>query len=134
MCEDGGLVASADEVDVLVEASSSIGPAARFALAAIEHGKHLVLMNSEIDLAFGPHLMCLAHQRGVTYTSCDGDQHGVLKRLIDDLVLWGFAPVMAGNIKGFLDRYANPTTIVPEADARRLSTTRCAPPTPTAPS
>ena len=125
VCEDGGLVACADEVDVLVEASSSIGPAARFALAAIECGKHLVLMNSEIDLAFGPHLMRLAHARGVTYTSCDGDQHGVLKRLLDDLVLWGFAPVMAGNIKGFLDRYATPTTVVPEADARRLSYPMC---------
>jgi len=125
VCEDGGLVAAAGEVDVLVESSSSIAPAARFALAAIESGKHLVLMNSEIDLAFGPYLMREAHARGVTYTSCDGDQHGVLKRLVDDLVLWGFAPVLIGNIKGFLDRYANPTTIAPEAERRRLSRTMC---------
>ena len=125
VCADGALVAGADEVDVLIESSSSIGPAAGFALAAIAAGKHLVLMNSEIDLAFGPYLMSLAHERGVTYTSCDGDQHGVLKRLLDDVVLWGFAPVTAGNIKGFLDRYATPTTIVPEADKRRLSHAMC---------
>ncbi|MES1255973.1 MAG: homoserine dehydrogenase, partial [Acidobacteriota bacterium] len=40
--------------------------------------------------------------------------------LIDDLRLWGFDLVMAGNIKGFLDRYADPVTIVPEADKRNL--------------
>ena len=33
----------------------------------------------------------------------------------------GFEPVLAGNIKGFLDRSANPTTIVPEADKRNLT-------------
>ena len=32
---------------------------------------------------------------------------------------------MAGNIKGFLDRYANPTTIIPEADKRNLDYKMC---------
>ena len=32
---------------------------------------------------------------------------------------------MAGNIKGYLDRYANPTMIVPEADKRRLDYKMC---------
>ena len=49
----------------------------------------------------------------------------MIKRLLDEIVLWGFRPVMAGNIKGFLDRYANPTTIVPEADKRRLDYRMC---------
>lgn len=62
----------------------------------------------------------LARQNGVRVTSCDGDQHGVLKRLLDDMTLWGFEPVMAGKIKGYLDRYANPVSIIPEADKRRL--------------
>jgi predicted homoserine dehydrogenase-like protein len=116
---DGALVAGSEMIDVLVESSNSIG------LAALETGKDLVLMNSEIDLIFGPHLMRLAHERGLAYTSCDGDQHGVLKRLLDELQLWGFELVMAGNIKGFLDRYANPTTIVPEADKRSLGYKMC---------
>ena len=122
---DGSLVAECAAADVLVESSNAIGPAARFALTALETGKDLVLMNSEIDLIFGPHLMRLAHARGLAYTSCDGDQHGVLKRLLDELELWGFELVMAGNIKGFLDRYANPTTIVPEADKRHLGYKMC---------
>jgi predicted homoserine dehydrogenase-like protein len=56
----------------------------------------------------------------VVYTSIDGDQHTVIKRLTNDLELWGFDLVMAGNIKGFLDRYSNPTKIIPEADKRNL--------------
>jgi predicted homoserine dehydrogenase-like protein len=124
-CSDGELLATAEPVDVLIESSSSIGPAMRFARAAIEHGKHLVLMNSEIDLAFGPLLLRLADEHGVTYTSCDGDQHTVLKRLTDSITAWGFELVMAGNIKGFLDRYADPTSIAPEAARRDLSCEMC---------
>jgi len=125
VCADGALLAECAGADVLIESSNCIGPAARFAISAVESGKHLVLMNSEIDLAFGPYLAELAHRRGVVYTSCDGDQHGVLKHLVDDLTLWGFELVMGGNMKGFLDRAANPTTIVPEADKRNLGYKMC---------
>lgn len=120
LCEDGNLVASCPDIDVFVEASSSIVPAAQFSITAIEHGKHLVLMNAETDLIFGPYLMELARAHDVVYTSCDGDQHGVLKRLADGIQLWGFDLVMLGNIKGFLDRYSNPTQIIPEANKRNL--------------
>jgi predicted homoserine dehydrogenase-like protein len=120
ICEDGDLLARCELAEAFVEASNSIIPAARFAITALEHHKHLILMNSEIDLAFGPHLLRLASSNGVVYTSCDGDQHGVIKRLIDDLQLWGFDLVMAGNIKGFLDRYSDPVKIAPEADKRNL--------------
>lgn len=84
------------------------------------------MMNAEADLIFGPYLMHLAQQKGVVYTSCDGDQPGCLRRLIDEVRLWGFELVMAGNIKGFLDRYSNPAKIVPEADKRFLDHKMCA--------
>ncbi len=120
ICEDGDLVARCELVDVLVESSNSVGAAGQLSVTALEHGKHLILMNAEADLIFGPYLMRLAQSNGRVYTSCDGDQHGVIKHLIDDLQLWGFELVMAGNIKGFLDRYSNPTKIIPEADKRNL--------------
>lgn len=120
VCTDGALIAEAGGVDVLLEASSSIEAAGRFAESALHFGKHLVLMNAEIDLAFGPYLAALADEQGVTYTSCDGDQHGVIKRVWDEVELWGIEPFLAGNIKGFLDREANPTSIIPEADKRNL--------------
>jgi len=120
IAEDGDLVAACEGPSVLIEASNAIAEAGRFSVTALETGKHLVMMNAEADLIFGPHLMRLAHERGAVYTSCDGDQHGVIRRLVNDMEIWGFELVMAGNIKGFLDRYSNPTKIIPEADARQL--------------
>jgi predicted homoserine dehydrogenase-like protein len=78
VCEDGDLLARCELADAVVESTSSIIPAAGFAVTALQHRKHLVLMNSEIDLTFGPHLLQLARDNDVTYTSCDGDP--VLRR------------------------------------------------------
>lgn len=118
--EDGSLANQVKSIDVIVEATNSIQAAGLIIEDALLHQKHVVMMNSEADLAFGPYFMSLASQNQVTYTSCDGDQHGVLARLIDEITLWGFDLVVAGNIKGFLDRYSNPTKIIPEADKRNL--------------
>ena len=126
ICEDGDILARCGSADILVESSSSISEAAKFSLRALQHQKHLVLMNAEIDLIFGPYLLEAAKKSGLVYTSCDGDQHSVIKRLADKIKLWGFDLVMAGNIKGFLDRYSDPAKIIPEADKRNLSYEMCA--------
>lgn len=115
------LLAGCERVDVVLEATRAIGPAGSLAAAALEHGKHVVMVNAEADLAFGPYLTKLAKRRGAVYTSADGDQHTVIKRLADDLLLWGLEIELAGNIKGYLDRYATPASIVPEAEKRGLS-------------
>jgi predicted homoserine dehydrogenase-like protein len=125
VCADGNLIAQCDLVDVQVDASSSIAGGLQFAQQAIRHRKHVVMMNSEADLIFGPYLLAQARKSGVVYTSADGDQHTVLKRLMNDTELWGFKTVLAGNMKGFLDRYSNPTTIVPEADKRFMDYKMC---------
>ncbi len=126
ICEDGDLVAHCESLDVLIEATNSVPAGGRHAIAALEHGKHVVMMNYEADLLFGPWLTQLAEDRQRVYTVCDGDQPAVLKRLVDEVELMGFKLVMAGNIKGYLDRYANPTTIIPEADKRGLDYRMCA--------
>lgn len=126
ICQDGGLLARCDAVDVLVESSNSIPMGGQHAVTALENGRHVIMMNAEADLIFGPYLMELARHNSVVYSSCDGDQPGVIRRIIDDVRLWGCELVMAGNIKGFLDRYANPTTIAPEADKRFLDYQMCA--------
>ena len=123
--DQGRLINDCGAIDAVIEATSSISDGGRHATQALNQGKHLILMNSEIDLIFGPYLARLAEERGLVYTSCDGDQYGVLKHLIDELSSWGFELVMAGNIKGFLDRYANPTSIIPEADKRKLDYRMC---------
>ena len=118
--QNGSLLANCELADVFIEGSNSIIPAAQFSEAAIKNGMHLVLMNTEIDLIYGPYLLEMARANNVVYTSCDGDQHAVIKRIVDDFKLWGFEMVMSGNIKGFFDRYSNPTKIIPEADKRNL--------------
>ncbi len=125
ICADGLLVATCEAVDVLVESSNAIVEGAGFVIAALEVGKSAVLMNAEIDLTFGPYFVKLARDNGVVCSSCDGDQYGVIKHLADELTLWGFELVMAGNIKGFLNRDANPTNIASEADKRNLDYKMC---------
>lgn len=126
VCEDGALVAECEPVDVFVECTSSVLAGGQFGVAALAHGKHLIMMNYEADLIFGAYLMKLAESRDLVYSVCDGDQPAVLKRLIDEIEFMGFQLVMAGNIKGFLDRYANPTSVIPEADKRGLDYKMCA--------
>jgi predicted homoserine dehydrogenase-like protein len=112
-------------VDVMVEATNSIGAAAEYCLQAFETGAHVVLMNAEVDLALGPLLHREAVSRGLTLTSDAGDQHGVLASLITEADRMGFEVVQAGNIKGFLDRRATPTSLLGEAAKRRLSPSQC---------
>ena len=120
ICNDGTLLARSKSVDVVVDATGSIIDGGKIDCAAILNRKHLIMINAEADLIFGPFLAHLARENQVVYSSCDGDQPVVTKRLIDDIRLWGFEVIMAGNIKGFLDRNANPANIVVEADKRGL--------------
>ena len=84
------------QLDVIVEASNTIGPAALYSLKAIESRIDVVLMNAEVDLALGFLLHHHAKMNGVVVTSDAGDQHGVLRRMIEDIQLWGFDIVQAG--------------------------------------
>jgi predicted homoserine dehydrogenase-like protein len=126
VCEDGELLCQSELSEVTIESSSSIVKGGEFARRSLDSGKIVVMMNAEADLIFGPALMKIAERNNVVYTSCDGDQHTCLRRLVDDIQMFGFQLVMAGNIKGFLDRYSNPTAIIPEADKRNLDYQMCA--------
>jgi len=113
------------DYDVLVECTTAVGAALDHCLTAIGRGAHVVLMNAEVDLAFGRLLARKGNEAGVVVTSDAGDQHGVIARLWQDMQFWGFDLVQAGNIKGFLDRYATPTSVEAEAALRRLDPVPC---------
>lgn len=115
----------ARDLDAFVEATNSIGNAAEYCLGAIEAGMHVILMNAEVDLLFGRILQKEADKHGVIVTSDAGDQHGVIMTMMREIELWGFDIVQAGNIKGFLDRYATPESIREEAAKRNLSPVQC---------
>jgi len=112
-------------LDVLVEATSTILQAALLVSRALEEKVNVVLMNSELDQMFGRLLAMKAEANGVIVTSDAGDQHGVLTRIIEEVRGMGFEVVMAGNNKGFLDRYASPESVREEAAKRRLSLRQC---------
>lgn len=108
--EDALLLCRAGGIDAIVEVTGTIEHAAHVALEAIRHGKHVVLMNAELDGTIGPILKTYADQAGVVLTACDGDQPGVMMNLFRFVRGIGVKPVLCGNIKGLHDPYRNPTT------------------------
>jgi len=122
---DALLVAATDRVDVMIEATNAVYAGSRHAFTALRHGQHVVMMNYEAELMYGPLLLREAQSSNRVYTCADGDQPTAIKQLVDDIELWNLEPVMLGNIKGFHDRYTNPEKIAPEADKRRLDHCMC---------
>lgn len=125
VCQSGEVLASSELVDVLIESSNAILAGANHVLKGIAHGQHIVMMNYEAELMYGPYLLQKATESGLVYTCADGDQPTVIKTLVDELDLWGFDLVMAGNMKGYMDRYTDPVKIAPEADKRNLDHKMC---------
>lgn len=70
-------------IDVVVESTGAPEAGARHALAAIAHGKHVVMVSKEPDVVVGPILAQRARAAGVVYTPTAGDQHGLLIELVE---------------------------------------------------
>jgi predicted homoserine dehydrogenase-like protein len=108
--DDPMIICEADNIDCIVEATGEVEFGAQVVLKAIDHGKHIVLLNAELDAIIGPLLKAKAKQAGVCITNCDGDQPGVVMNLFRWVQTIGYNPVLAGNMKGLQDNYRNPTT------------------------
>jgi predicted homoserine dehydrogenase-like protein len=110
LTDDPSVVTACEAIDVIVEVTGTIAPAARVVLDAFDHGKHVVLVNAELDSLLGPILKHRADQAGVVITNTDGDEPGVAMTLLRYLRTLGLCPVAAGNIKGMVDYYRTPDT------------------------
>ena len=108
--DDALLMARGDGIDVLLDVTGAVEEALPPILAAIETGKHVVLMNAELDGTVGPILRRMADAAGVIYTNVDGDQPGVEMNLFRFVRGLGVRPVLCGNIKGLHDPYRTPAT------------------------
>jgi predicted homoserine dehydrogenase-like protein len=108
--DDAMLLCRAEGIDAVVEVTGTIEFGAQVALKAIEHGKHVILMNAELDATLGPILKVYADRAGVVITNSDGDQPGVIMNLYRFVKAIGCNPVLAGNIKGLHDPYRTPET------------------------
>jgi len=107
---DAMLLARSAQVDIIVDTTGSVEFGARVALEAFSHGKHVVLLNAEIDATIGPILQIYAAKHGVILSAADGDEPGIQVNLYRWVKGLGLIPRVMGNIKGLQDPYRNPTT------------------------
>jgi predicted homoserine dehydrogenase-like protein len=108
--QDSTLLCQANGIDAVIEVTGTIEFAAHVAVQAIEHRKHVIMMNAELEGTLGPILKGYADRAGVVLTGAGGDQPGVLMDLYRFVKGIGVTPVVCGNIKGLLDRYRTPET------------------------
>jgi predicted homoserine dehydrogenase-like protein len=108
--DDPSVLTSCDSIDIILEVTGTVAAGARVVLEAISYGKHVVMVNAELDSLLGPILKAKADQAGVVLTHTDGDEPGVAMTLLRYLRTCGMRPVAAGNIKGMVDYYRNPDT------------------------
>jgi predicted homoserine dehydrogenase-like protein len=106
---------AADGIDVLVEATGAIDYGAAFVLEAIHAGRSVVSINAEVDAALGWLFHQEARRSGSVYTICDGDQPGVIMRVMDRVRWMGFEPLVAANCKRHLDVHQSPGDSAPFA-------------------
>jgi predicted homoserine dehydrogenase-like protein len=103
--EDGGELARRDDVDVVIEATGHPAAGIAHALAAIENGKHLVMVNVEADVLAGPALSRKARRAGVVYSMAYGDQPALVAEMVDWARACGFEVAAAGKGTKYLPAY-----------------------------
>jgi predicted homoserine dehydrogenase-like protein len=111
--DDVGALLASDDVECVVEATGHPIAGVRHALQAIEHGKHLVMVNVEADVLCGPLLAERARRQGLVYSMAYGDQPALICELVDWVRVCGFELVSAGKGMNFEPRYrySTPDTV-----------------------
>ena len=94
-----------DGVEVVIEATGHPEAGIRHALAAIEAGKHIVMVNVEADVLAGPLLAEKARRAGVVYSMAYGDQPALVAEMVDWARAAGFTVAAAGKGTKYLPAY-----------------------------
>jgi len=113
---DASLLPEVDGVQVVVEVTGAMEHGSDVMLAALAGQRHVVSMNAEVDALLGHHLQAVADRNGVTYSIADGDQPGVLLRMLDETHQLGLKPEVALNCKRDLDVQQNRADSRPYAE------------------
>jgi predicted homoserine dehydrogenase-like protein len=109
-------------IDVVIDATGKPGVAADFDLMAMQHGKHLVMMNVEADVTIGPYLKREADKLGVVYSVGAGDEPSSCMELIEFASALGLRIVSAGKGKNNpLNHDAVPDDYRAEATRRNMN-------------
>jgi predicted homoserine dehydrogenase-like protein len=103
--DSGKAACLADGIEVVIEATGHPPAGIAHARAAIEAGRHIVMVNVEADVLAGPLLAEQARARGVAYSMAYGDQPA----LVAELVAWarscGFKVAAAGKGTKYLPAF-----------------------------
>ncbi len=119
---DPALMVTAPEIDVVIDATGKPGVAADYILLAMEHGKHIVMMNVEADVTIGPYLRAQAERLGVIYSLGAGDEPSSCMELIEFASALGYTIVSAGKGKNNpLKHDAVPDDFIEEATRRNMN-------------
>ena len=103
--DDSSALFTRDDVEVIVEATGNPAAGVEHALLAIEHGKHIVMVNVEADVLAGAYLADKARQAGIVYSMAYGDQPALTAELVDWARATGFTVVAAGKGTKYLPAY-----------------------------
>ena len=103
--DDGRPLCASDDVDVVIDATGSPAAGVVHALAAIENGKHVVMVNVEADVLAGPALSRRARGAGVVYSMAYGDQPALIAEMVDWARATGFRVQAAGKGTKYLPSY-----------------------------
>jgi predicted homoserine dehydrogenase-like protein len=111
--DDAAVLITQPEVEVIMEITGDPVAGTRHALLAIEHGKHVVMVNVEADCLVGPALRRRADAAGVVYSMAYGDQPALICELVDWCTTAGFDVVAAGKGTKYLPEYhySTPDTV-----------------------
>jgi predicted homoserine dehydrogenase-like protein len=94
--DDAAALIECPGIEVIVEATGVPGAGIAHALKAIEHGKHIVMVNVEADVVAGPLLARRAKAAGVVYSLAWGDQPALICEHVDWARAAGFKVICAG--------------------------------------
>lgn len=94
--DDAEALITAGGLDVVIEATGVPEAGICHALAAIERGCHVVMVNVEADVLVGPLLAAKARKAGVVYSLAYGDQPALICEQVDWARAAGFDIVAAG--------------------------------------
>ncbi|MGV3634177.1 MAG: NAD(P)H-dependent oxidoreductase, partial [Pseudorhodoplanes sp.] len=111
--DNADVLVACPDIDVIVEATGDPKTGIRFALKAIEHGKHIVMVNVEADALAGPLLARKARAAGVVYSLAWGDQPALICEQVDWARACGFKVISAGKGTRYHPTYhrSNPDTV-----------------------
>src|ERR1700709_1094837 len=106
---EDGAAATSGNIEVIVEATGNPAVGIRHPRAAINGGKHIVMVNVEADVLAGPLLAEEARNAGVVYSLAYGDQPALTAEMVDWARATGFRVVAAGKGTKYLPAYHDVT-------------------------